>query len=190
MAALAGLPVCIAAILLGGTWVYARFLLFALPGSLLLIAGGIERLWSWRRAAGLAAAAVMLLAAAGDLVTLPPKQPLRDAVQLVASEAEAGDPVLAVGLAHRVLDIYAGDLVLTYSLRHGEDLRRQLNVQPGWIILYYPNSVAPETYALIERTGFVPAARFEGWVDWDNGDVLVFRRQGRVMPTDGKTPPS
>jgi hypothetical protein len=43
-------------------------------------------------------------------------------------------------------------------------------------VLYYPNHVSADGYAALDRRGFVESRRFRGWVDWDNGDVLVYRK--------------
>jgi hypothetical protein len=74
--------------------------------------------------------------------------------------------------------MYTGDLNLNYSFRHGVDLPRQLaRIEPTWVIVEYPASVSDETYSLLAESGFSPVARFQGWVDWTNGDVVVYRRQ-------------
>ena len=41
---------------------------------------------------------------------------------------------------------------------------------------YYPNHVSEANYKLLEDRGFMQVQRFRGWVDWNNGDVLVYRR--------------
>ena len=82
-----------------------------------------------------------------------------------------------IGLAYRVVDIYLADLEPDYSLGHGADLRRTLaGSDPGWIVLYYPNHVSPQRYALLRESGFHRAKRFRGWVDWTNGDVEVWKK--------------
>lgn len=175
--AVTGLPLMVIAVALSGTWVYARFMLFALPGAMLLIALGIDGLWRWKSAAAYVTISALALFSVADLAIRPPKQPLRDAVEYIAAQRSHDDRILAIGLAHEVLRIYAHDMNLTYSLRHGADLPQKLvSVRPRWIIVEYPRSVRPETYELILRAGFTRAARFHGWVDWTNGDIVVYQR--------------
>jgi hypothetical protein len=151
---LLGLPVFVAVVLAAGSWMYARFALFSLPGAVLLAATGLEALARWRR---------------------PAKQPLRDAADCVRAGRVDDEPGLVVGLAHRVMDLYLDDPA--YSLFHGADLERKLGeIDPVWVVLYYPRSVSPQAYALLEDHGFVVDRRFPGWVDWNNGDVIVYRR--------------
>ena len=175
---LIGLPLMLIGVALSGTWVYARFMLFALPGTILLIAVAVDALMKWRSPVGWLAILAMVAFSMADLAIRPPKQPLRDAVEYVAANRSSHDQILAIGLAHEVLRIYANDLNLTYSLRHGIDLSQKLSgVQPQWIIVEYPRSLSRETYQIIDRAGYANAAHFDGWVDWTNGDVLVYRRQ-------------
>jgi hypothetical protein len=174
---LIGLPLMLIVVALSGTWVYARFMLFALPGAMLLIALGIDALWRWKTPTGWLSLGAIGFASIGDLAIRPPKQPLRDAVDFMLARRSPEDRILAIGLAHEVLRVYAHDLNLTYSLRHGADLPQKLgSVRPQWIVLEYPRSVPSEVYESIERAGFSLAAHFNGWVDWTNGDVLVYER--------------
>ena len=176
-AAMMGLPLMVIAVALVGTWVYARFTFFALPGAILLIAAGIDSAWGWRRLAGFTALGVIIAASVADLAIRPPKQPLRDAVEFVQSHQSPGDRVVAVGLAHEVLRVYAGGLNLTYSLRHGADLPQKLTrIEPAWLIVEYPRSVSQETCEVIQRAGFRETAQLHGWVDWTNGDIVVYHR--------------
>ena len=178
-AALVGLPILVAAVVIMDAWMYARFALFILPGAVLLIAAGIESLARWKQIAGIAAGALMVWISALDLAVRPPKQPLRDAVEHVISNRASDDEILVIGLVHRALDFYLGDLPRDYSLQHGADLESKLGtVEPGWIIVYYPNHVSADRYRLLEQAGFVLDRRFRGWVDWGSGDVLVYRGRG------------
>jgi hypothetical protein len=173
----AGLPLLVAAVLVTGTWVYARFMLFVLPAAIVLMALGADRLLAKRRALGVIALAAVAAAAAADLALRPPKQPLRDAAAWVAARSEPGAPVVVIGLAHRVLDAYAGDLDLRYSLRHGADLAEQLDdAQPRSVIGYYPRHISAAARSALEERGFTVARRFPGWADWGNGEVIVWER--------------
>lgn len=173
---LLGLPVLLIAVLASGSWMYARFTLFALPGAALLTAIGLEALWRYRRWAAALAAALLLAALTADLSLRPPKQPLRDAAAFVAGHRAEGESVLVIGLAHQVIDLYLpADLDRQYSLFHGADLAERLRQRsPAWIILYYPNHVSAEAYVLLREHGYVPVARFPGWADWGNGEVRVY----------------
>ncbi|MCA9290593.1 MAG: glycosyltransferase family 39 protein, partial [Phycisphaerales bacterium] len=144
VASLLGLPLFVATVIALDSWLYARFALFALPGTIVLAALGVDALWQRRRLVGLMALMTVCLASAMDVLTLPPKQPLRDAAMVVHDRAEPGDTVLVVGLAHRVMAYYRGDVRFAYSLHHGERLPRELElVDPTWIIVMYPGHVSP-----------------------------------------------
>lgn len=175
--ALLGLPALYATLLATGTWTYARFALFALPGALLLIALGLDVLWT-RRVAACAAFAVMLAGWATDLAIRPPRQPLREAADFVETAQHAGDRVVVIGLRHAVLEVYTGALDASFSLMHGADLDRQLTEHdPAWVIVTYPNSVAPDRYDLLRARGFEPRVRLPGWIDWTNGDVVIWGKR-------------
>jgi hypothetical protein len=174
---LLGLPIFLLTVVLAGSWMYARFALFSAPGAALLTAAGLETCWRWKRAAALAGAIVLLAASASDLAVRPARQPLRDAATYVRENRADGEAVLVIGLAHRVFDLYAADLMPRYSLRHGADLHLTLDrADPSWIVLYYPRHVTADRSALLEERGYVPAERFRGWADWDNGDVVVWKK--------------
>ena len=149
---LLGLPIFLVVVLATGTWMYARFALFSVPGAVLLMALGLEALGRRNRIVGLAAGAVVLAVSAADLALRPPKQPLRDAAEYVRAYRADDEPVLVIGLAHQVMDLYLG-------------------------VLYYPNHVSADGYAVLDQRGFVEKQRFHGWVDWNNGDVLVYRQR-------------
>jgi hypothetical protein len=172
---LLGLPIFLALVLVAGSWMYARFALFSLPGAVLLIAAGLVSLYRRHRVAALAAGAVLIVASAADLVRRPAKQPLRDAAAHVLARRVGNEPVLVVGVAHQVMDLYLDEPA--YSLLHGADLEQKLaTVDAPWVVLYYPRHVSTGNYALLARHGFAEDRRFRGWVDWNNGDVVVYRR--------------
>jgi 4-amino-4-deoxy-L-arabinose transferase-like glycosyltransferase len=175
--AMLGLPLMLIVVALSGTWMYARFTLFALPGAMLLIALGLDAIWRWRIVAGAIAMAIVSGVSTADLSIRPPKQPLRNAADYVRAHRAPNDRTLVVGLAHEVLRIYDGDLKLSYSFHHGADLMERLaRIHPQWIVVEYPRSVSPETYDLIKHAGFSEVAHFHGWADWNNGDIVVYRR--------------
>jgi hypothetical protein len=176
---LAGLPAYAIAVVVAGSWMYARFTLFALPGAALLAALGADILWRRAKPLGAAAIVVTLAAWGADLALRPPKQPIRDAVRFVAERAAPDDRLLVVGLRHDVAEVYAKPLglVTVTSPHHGAALERELDAAaPAWIIALYPRSVGPARLALLERRGYRLERAFRGWVDWTNGDVLVYGR--------------
>jgi hypothetical protein len=172
-----GLVVYVTAVLAGGMWSYARFALFAWPLAALLIGAGIDVLWGRWPTASIALAATTLAAWSADLVLRPAKQPLRDAAEYIHDHGGTGSSVLVVDLAHSVFTMYGRGLELTFSHFHGRDIAARLaESRPQWVVIYYPRSVKPETYGTIEAAGYAQVQRFAGWVDWTNGDVLVWAR--------------
>ncbi len=175
---LLGLPVFGLAVLLAGSWMYARFALFSLPGAVLFMAAGLDGIWVRSRAAGVTACVLVATASMADLAVRPARQPLRDAATLVRDRIGADESILVIGLAHRVIDVYLADLDPQYSLMHGADLEWRLTADPDWIVLYYPNSVSQANHALLKTRGYEPVERFPGWADWGNGDVIVLKKAG------------
>ena len=174
--ALLGLPIFLLVVLGTDSWMYARFALFSLPGAILLMAAGLDLAWMRHRTAGMAACLVVVAASCADLAVRPARQPLRDAAALVRDGRGDGEKILVIGLAHRVIDAYLADLEPLYSFMHGRDLARQLTRhEPAWVVMYFPDSVSDDNYALLEERGYEMVQRFPGWADWTNGDVLVYR---------------
>lgn len=176
-AAWLGLPLAILTIALLDSWLYARFLLFTIPGAALTIAAGLDQLRRRSPAACGFALVIVVTLFAADLLTRPPKQPIREAVQFLGARIQPGERMLIIGLAHPVELVYRGDIgpqQITYSMFHGRDLRKQLDaVQPRWIVASYLNRLEPEQWQLLRERGFTETARFRGWVDWGNGDLIV-----------------
>lgn len=187
VAALAGVPIVVVLSWIGDSWLYARFLLFALPGAALLIAFGFATVV--RRGGvpvGTIAAFVVAIPWLLDLTLRPPKQPLREAVMEVAEGRRSDEGVVAIGLPDPVLMWYGlqREIAIVPTAPLGSDLDAFLATpagrDAGWVILLYPRSVAPERFATLAREGFELLTRHRGWVDWDNGDVMVFRRRLRA----------
>ncbi len=177
---LAGLPVLIATVLIADVWVYARFALFIMPGALFAIALGLVTLWGRVRPVSVLAAAALVASWGADLALRPPKQPLREAMAIVDERREPDDEVLAIGLAHGVLEAYRpSDLVMVHSLRHGRDLPERLprlDPPPAWAVMLYPHAVSDETFATLDEAGYVEVERLPGWVDWGRGEVVIYHR--------------
>jgi hypothetical protein len=149
--ALIGLPLFVAMTATLGTWTYARFALFSIPGAILLKTITLDLFLDRVRLLGVAAGATLLAVFAADLVTRPPKQPLRDAVDLVRAGRDPDDRLLVIGLQHRVISVYADDLPHATSLAHGADLDRWLTDPPRWIIALYPRHIPAERMQRLER---------------------------------------
>lgn len=174
--AIAGLPMFVIAVAFAGTWVYARFALFAAPGAALLAAIG----WNWLRMRvpwmGVITGLIVCAAAVTDLATRPPKQPLRDATDFMIDEGGKGSRVLVVSIAHSVLDAYIEGARTSFRL--GENLESDLDdFRPRFVVVLYPDQVDASHYAALEARGYQQRARFDGWVDWGQGDVAVFERK-------------
>jgi mannosyltransferase len=174
---LLGLPIMVITILAGGSWMYARFALFALPGAIVLLALGLDGLFRYRRLVGLAAMGVLAVCFTLDLALRPPKQPLRDAAAYVVQQSRPTDRVLVIGLRHQVFDIYAGDLQIHHCLHRGADLDRHLAEQnPQWVIMLYPRGVGAEPQEMLAQHSYRIVRRFDGWADWGDGDVIIMKR--------------
>ena len=177
---LIGLPIMVIVLAIAGSWMYARFALFALPGAILAIALGIDGLWRWKRPTGAAALVIVIAGSAADLIVRPPRQPLRDAANIVLSDWTDDDRLLVIGLKHGVMQVYAADLAPTYSLDLGADLETKLaEAQPTWVIILYPQRVGEAKLQRLADDGLAEAARLPGWADWGGGEVSVWRDGGR-----------
>lgn len=174
---LLGVPAFLGVVIALNTWVYARFALFVIPGAALLTAFGL--FWLWRRSAWAAGAlgALILAGSALDLAIRPVKQPLREAADYVLQNIRPEERVLVISIANPVMNVYLGNERATTSYRLGELLDSDLAAaNPAWIIMLYPEHVAPQHKALLANWGFTERARFDGWVDWGQGDVVVYAR--------------
>lgn len=177
LASLLGLPIFLVAILALDSWMYARFALFSLPGAILLIAIGLEQIYKRNKIFSIAALTLIIGLGISDLLLRPSKQPLRDAAVFIANNQAQGDDVLVIGLAHQVMSVYKFELNLTYSMQHGVDLKEKLNaLRPQWIILYYPKHLTKQRSELLQNKGYEISQQFKGWVDWGNGDVVVYKK--------------
>ncbi len=175
--ALIGLPLMLLAVSVGGTWLYARFMLFSIPGALLAMAIGVDRLWDRRRIVGVSALSAIIISSLTDLASRPPKQPLREVVEYLRAHRIEGDRVVAVSLAHDVLSVYAYDMKITDSFFFGSDLAETLDaIQPRWVIVEYPLHVPADRFELLKARGYAEVAHLPGWADWGHGDVLLFDR--------------
>ncbi len=173
---LLGLPIMAIVLYFANSWMYARFALFVLPGAILAMAIGLE--WLWRK--NTICGGIMLLCVGGwgvgDLSVRPPKQPLREAAEIVRTARTPGEEVSIIGLRHRVMKVYAADLYPDYISNRGQDFSHQFaRSKSHWIIILYPHLLQQDQWDTFQRHGYVKHAHLDGWVDWGRGDVIVLQ---------------
>jgi len=172
--ALLGLPIMAVVLYFAGSWMYARFALFALPGSILAMAIGLDWLWSKHRVFGIVMLLCLVGVGVGEISLRPPKQPLREAADVVRTVRVPGETVLILGLRHRVMKVYATDLYPDYISNRGQNFAQQFSwSKPNWIIVLYPHLLQQDQWQTFQRHGYIEKAHLEGWVDWGGGDVII-----------------
>jgi len=192
---LAGLPLAFAVLGLLGTWSYARFTMFAVPGGLLAgctaAAALLAATTPHRRIAAAVFAGVVLAFGAAwgaDLRLRPERQPLRTAAEDARAAAGATGAIVVVGLRHRVMEAYLGDLGprVVHALDLGRDpgeIDRAFDAAASAgridaVVVLYPDLVGADARAAIERRA--PAlsvvVRRPGWIDQGRGAVEVRTR--------------
>jgi hypothetical protein len=167
---------------LSGSWIYARFVSFALPGAALAWGLGLDRLLAWRRSVGLAAVAVLIASWLLVLVDLPPKQPLRDLLAIAAREP---GPVIVVGLPDEVARFYAEPMGIDarYAQPYGADLASLLSATPGArVMILYPSAMPPSVQGALDAASMVRTHALPGWADWGAGSVELHARRGGAPP--------
>lgn len=184
----AGAPVAVAVLGALGTWIYARFLLFAVPGALVLAALPLAEARHLRRPARAAAGLLALLVLAAwiaDLATRPERQPLRWAAAEARAAAADDGTVVVLGLRHRVMEAYLGDLGprLIHVPEHGGDARlithaldRADDTGPlAAVIVLYPDRIPRNVERTLDRRLGPPpiTGRRPGWIDQGRGRVEV-----------------
>lgn len=187
IAALAGLPLAIL-IPLGGSWIYARFASFMVPGVAITIALGLVTAYRWHRRAGLVAAGALAAAFTLELILLPPRQPIRSATDALAQRARPGDIAIDVGLRGNVSGFYfPRDTPILATGILGEGIEsRSSDPRVRWAIVTYPEAIPAERRAALERAGFTLEQQWNGWIDWGRGAVQLWHRgapTGPAVPT-------
>ena len=162
-----------------GSWLYARFLAFTVPGIALLLAAGFLEIND--RKPGAARVIALLVASAwiASLATLGPRQQIREAVMYVASHRTPTEGAFAVGLPDDVHQWYAVPLRVDMpgSGPYGSALEERLrDPAAAWAVLFYPRTLTTAANQLRDA-GFVEEARFPGWIDADGGEIIVLRRR-------------
>jgi hypothetical protein len=186
-----GLPAAILIAWITGSWLYARFLLFAAPATALLLGVAAQRLVEGRAGAPttlrqvLGAVAVLSGAALymADDLTAAPRQPIREAVARVASLRAPDERVIGIGIADDVVQWYAlaFDVPIEPTGVGGERLSEVLDrTDAHWIVALYPDHRHPAaTASSIAKLGFRrrPVHGFVGWLDGGEGTVEVWERR-------------
>jgi hypothetical protein len=181
---LAGGVVCVVATIAGGSWLYARFLLFLVPSIAILIAAAIRGAGHFgRRGEPAILAGVMLLVAWNvGLMVLPPKQPIREGVDQVRELVGPEGKAWSIGLGDDVAMFYSEGRgpTLVHAPNLGADLdTAALAVGPDAVIVLYPGLVPDDVLQRLELAGFREHQRLRGWLDWGAGDVGVWNRSTR-----------
>ena len=163
------------------SWIYARFLVFLLVPAALLQAAAIEGVATFLRRHGPAVAlgTITLIAWTISLVLLPPKQPIREGVELARSLAGAESTIWSIGLGDDVAMFYTEGRGprLIHAPRLGSGLDgNSLAVGPDVALVLYPDLIDEKTNQRLSAAGFKVVQRFDGWLDWGQGDVLVLQR--------------
>ena len=162
-----------------GTWIYARFVLYALPISIVAVAAlpSAVRARSRRRVLG-AGLACVALGSVTALASYREKQPIRAAVEWVDAARAPDDRVATIGLPDNAVAFYTRqmgfDAVPTGFLgsRLAEVLARD---NPRFVIALYPDRMDAATLAALDA-GHDRVERLEGWADWGAGAVEVWMR--------------
>ena len=180
-AGLAGGVVCVIATIAGGSWIYARFLLFLVPPTAILMAAAFRGAGHFGRRAEPAILAGVVLVVAWNvaLVVLPPKQPIREGVEQVRALVGPDGKAWSIGLGDDVAMFYSEGRgpTLVHAPNLGRDLdAATLAVGPDAAIILYPSLVAADVFQRLELAGFRESTRLPGWLDWGAGDVGVWRR--------------
>ena len=178
-----------------GTWIYARFLVFTVPAGALALTAfawlwlhksrpSARRLQPWALPVKIQAAVcagLILFPSVLALRQLACRQPIRDAVEVVARMRASDDRVATIGLPDNAVGFYARQygFEATPSGFLGKDLDTVVaRKNPLFIVVLYPERLAPEIFASLDRD-FDRTHRLDGWADWGQGDVEIWRRVGR-----------
>lgn len=177
MLALGGV-VAVVLIGLAESWLYARFLFFMVAPASLAMAMGLR---SMRPRAAMFVAIMVCGVWTVSLAMRGPKQPIYQGLEAAAHAVQAAHAsdgrVLSIGLVDDVAAYYARpfDLHLQSTGVLGEDLG-DLAAAPDVALMLYPNLVSEHVMGQLHDAGYREIARFSGWLDWGDGDVVVLER--------------
>ncbi|MSR42273.1 MAG: hypothetical protein EXS10_10310, partial [Phycisphaerales bacterium] len=188
VACVLGVVLALVASMTTGTWIYARFLVFFVPATVLCVGVGADKLLSFGGSARNAGACVLLLLFLPWFArpfNLPSKQPIREAVEYVSQQRTVATrplSILSVGLPDDAIGFYA--LTKSIPCRSagilGSDLARVLaemkpEEYPTHVIVLYPNRARANVIAAIyPDKADTLTQTFNGWADWGQGDVVVW----------------
>jgi hypothetical protein len=178
------LPFLLALVIpLAGSWIYARFVSFALPGAALAWGMGLDRMFDRRRIDAILMAAVVAAGWLAVLANLPPKQPLRDLLAIAAREP---GPVIVVGLPDEVARFYAEPMGIDarYAQPYGADLASLLGATPGArVMILYPLAMPPSVQGALDAASMTRTHVLPGWADWGAGAVELHAPRDRGFPS-------
>ena len=163
------------------SWIYARFMVFMVVPTSLLIAAALRGIGDFEHRGILGPIVALLLFATWttSVLALPPKQPIREAVIELRALAGPDASAWSVGLPEDVAAFYTlgeGPRLMRTGLL-GSDLdARSLAVGPDHLLMLYPSRVSAEVLDLLRDAGFTIHREYEGWLDWTHGDVAVWTR--------------
>lgn len=180
----AGAPIALLLAVVGDSWLYARFLLFATPAAALLIAAGLGTLAAAGRTPLVVATGLLALAWGAELVRTPPRQPLREALLAAAAPIEGRQPRLAsLGLNDQVLLLYAQAFripIEELGLDAPTIAARLERLRPDRVVVLYPDHRPEERLVPLRDADFERETMLEGWIDWGAGRVEIWRRRPRI----------
>lgn len=183
-----------------GSWLYARFLAFLVPAVALAAGAGALALADRAGAAGARAArtrlftvpaALAALAWTWSLGTLPPRQPLREASQLVIDGLRRGETALAVGLPDPVQGWYPAleGLELPSAPPNGRDFAPALAAsRAARVLVLYPRAMPAGVFDALRDQGYVIERSFPGWIDQGGGELRTYVRRTEAGPAPAAAP--
>lgn len=161
-----------------GTWIYARFLLFTVPiGVVAMTAVAMQRGARMRRLAPLVLP-VLAVGTLHGLLGYSVKQPIRDAVEVVAARRAPDDRVATIGLPDNAVGFYAQRLgfAATDTGFLGSDLADVLGREsPRFVVMLYPSRVSDDVLRLLDAQ-YDRTHHLAGWADWGAGAVEIWER--------------
>lgn len=155
-----------------GTWIYARFVLFALPiGVVAVVAAGARRLT-------VIVALLVLMGMTKGLRGYAVKQPIRDAVAIVAGKRAPEDRIATIGLPDNAVGFYAQrfGFEATPTGFLGKDLVAVIaREEPRFVVVLYRDRVTEDILHSLD-VAYDRTHALYGWADWGAGSVEVWER--------------
>ena len=184
-AALSGLPILLLIVIVGGSWTYARFASFVIPGAAIAIGLGAAAALAWNRRAGAALVALAAASYAMELSLLPPRQPYLEAMDEAASRATRRDIVVDASIRGAPSAFYAPPGLPVISAgsmaERLDDATKDARVR--FVVLSYPRVLPIDREATLRARGFVLEREWPGWIDWGGGSVQLWQRANAAPPS-------